>query len=509
MKLRSKILLIIIPIILIGTMFLGWWHYLTASTALIEYNKNYINSQLTNYVNNEVKSRYQLLHKNGLNIVPSFTKSYQQEALNAAVEIASRSKGDFLIMNNSGQILKASGIFLEPEIGKKIDRIIVQDKTLELSYKNTDIMHQHVAFIPWGWDIIYGLHDELFKKTSTDIRNQTLIVAGILTIIVIIVTVFLLNRFILVPLFRLKDFSQNLMQVHPLKKTPLNSRDEIGELSTTMVEMAKVINMTQENLQLKVEQQTEELNKTAEAYRLSNVELQRFAYAISHDLQEPLRMVRSYLQLLTKRYQGKLDDDAQEFITYAVDGANRMSLMMEGLLQFARVESQGEPFALIDCEEVLNSTLLDLKLLIDEKNAQIKYEKLPKICADYHQLERLFQNLISNAIKFCQSSQPEITISVQSEPNLWHFSVKDNGIGIPSDKIDHVFSMFGRLHTRNEYPGSGIGLAVSKRIIERHGGTIWVTENKDSLQENETSQGCTFHFTIHKQINNMLTEVIP
>jgi len=238
----------------------------------------------------------------------------------------------------------------------------------------------------------------------------------------------------------------------------------------------------------KRKQAEEKLRKMTEELERSNKELEQFAYIASHDLQEPLRMVASYAQLLAKRYKGKLDSDADEFIDYAVDGANRMQRMINDLLTYSRVGTRDKPFVPTDCELVLNYVMTNLQVLIKERSAKVTHDTLPTIMADEFQLIQLLQNLISNAIKFCDKESPRIHISAEKKTEEWLFSVRDNGIGIDSQHVERIFQIFQRLHGRDEYPGTGIGLAVCKRIVERHGGRIWV--------DSEQSKGSKFYFTI-------------
>ena len=226
---------------------------------------------------------------------------------------------------------------------------------------------------------------------------------------------------------------------------------------------------------------------TAEMQR-SNNELEQFAYVISHDLQEPLRMVSSYTQLLAKRYSNKLDADADEFIAYAVDGAKRMQVLLHDLLEYSRVGTRGKPFTWVDCKEVVEQTIANLKIAIEESGASVTYDTLPAVMGDEGQLVQLFQNLIGNAIKFHREEPPCVHISAQRKQNVVAFSAKDNGIGIDPQYRQVIFEIFRRLHTREEYPGTGMGLSICKKIVERHGGHIWV--------QSQLGQGSTFHFTI-------------
>jgi len=235
-------------------------------------------------------------------------------------------------------------------------------------------------------------------------------------------------------------------------------------------------------------QAEEDLKKANDELARSNSELERFAYVASHDLQEPLRMVTSYVQLLERRYKDKLDGDAHEFIGYAVDGSNRMKVLINDLLAYSRVGTRGKEFVLTDCEAVLEHSLDNLKVTIVENQAEITHDQLPRVVADEVQLEQLFQNLIANALKFRGPETPQIHIGLARKEDNWIFSVKDNGIGIDPQYFDRIFIIFQRLHTRKKYEGTGIGLAVSKRIVERHGGRIWV--------ESQPGTGSTFYFSM-------------
>jgi len=220
----------------------------------------------------------------------------------------------------------------------------------------------------------------------------------------------------------------------------------------------------------------------------SNEELEQFAYVASHDLLEPLRMVSSYVQLLEQRYQDKLDQDANEFIHFAVDGATRMQTLINDLLSFSRVSTRGNSFQPTNVQDVLDQVCTDLQFVIADHQAQIIYKELPTIIADKTQLTQVFQNLIANAIKFHSDEQPLIQIDAIQQDKNWLFKVTDNGIGIDPKFTERIFVIFQRLHTRDQYPGTGIGLAICKKIIERHGGHIWFESNH--------SKGTQFLFTL-------------
>lgn len=235
----------------------------------------------------------------------------------------------------------------------------------------------------------------------------------------------------------------------------------------------------------------EELALHAKELARSNAELEQFAYIASHDLQEPLRMVSSYCQLLQRRYHGKLDADADDFIEYAVDGAKRMQVLINDLLEYSRVGTHGKPFESTDCSKVLEKALDNLKVSIQDCNAKIVENKLPVAIADQTQLVQVFQNLIGNAMKFRKGNEPKIVIDSRKQNGEWVFSVKDDGIGIETEFADRIFVIFQRLHNRKEYSGTGIGLAICKKIIERHGGRIWV--------ESAAGEGSTFYFTLPRR----------
>jgi len=220
----------------------------------------------------------------------------------------------------------------------------------------------------------------------------------------------------------------------------------------------------------------------------SNQDLEQFAYVASHDLQEPLRMVATYTQLLAERYRDKLDDNADKYIHYAVDGALRMQTLVQDLLAFSRVGRQGADLQSTDCNVVVETAVKNLQTTVVESGARVTNDPLPVVVANGSQLLQVFQNLIANAIKFRGSDPLAIRISASKQGKEWVFSVADNGIGIAPEQAESIFAIFKRLHTSAEYPGSGIGLSICKKIIERQGGRIWV--------ESETGQGSTFKFTL-------------
>ncbi len=246
--------------------------------------------------------------------------------------------------------------------------------------------------------------------------------------------------------------------------------------------------LRERHLQQKRKQAESELAQKVQELARSNAELEQFAYIASHDLQEPLRMVATYTQLLAERYRGKLDEQADKYIHYAFDGATRMQTLIQDLLAFSRAGRQEVTLSRTDCNLIVAQALQNLQVVLKESNAQVKCAALPAVMVNASQLAQVFQNLIANAIKFRGPEIPTIHISTERQGEEWFFSVADNGMGIAPEYCEDIFVIFRRLNTRNEYPGNGIGLAICRKIIEQHGGRIWVTSRE--------GYGSTFKFTL-------------
>ncbi len=242
------------------------------------------------------------------------------------------------------------------------------------------------------------------------------------------------------------------------------------------------------------------LEELTDDLELSNKALEQFAYVSSHDLREPLRMITSFLQLLKKRYDNDLDEDAHDFINYAVEGAKRLDMMLSDLLEFSKIGTQENEFKYLHSERIVEQVLSNLKILIHDNNACVSYDSLPIIYANEYQMVQLFQNLIGNSIKFHGNEDPKVHISVEKEDNEYIFAIEDNGIGIEKKHLEQIFTIFQRLHRRQQYDGSGIGLAISQRIVQEIGGKIWAVS--------APGVGSTFYFTIpiilKKNTDNMI-----
>ena len=281
---------------------------------------------------------------------------------------------------------------------------------------------------------------------------------------------------------RLADsFNQMLAGIQERDRSLVATNDTLNVQVAARMNAERGLRTLNEELEQRVKDRTTDLQR-------SNEELEQFAYVASHDLQEPLRMIVSYLQLLERRYGEKLDAEGRQFMDFAVDGGRRMQTLIQDLLAFSRVGTRTKPFQPVDLGHALAGALANLQVVIGETGATITHDTLPTVTGDATQLTLLLQNLISNAIKFRGKEPSKIHVSCERGAHEWHFGVRDNGIGIEPQYFDRIFVIFKRLHSREEYPGTGIGLAVCKKIVGRHGGQISV--------ESEPGKGSAFSFTI-------------
>jgi signal transduction histidine kinase len=324
-------------------------------------------------------------------------------------------------------------------------------------------------------------------------RRAALIVGGTMTAFMILmmwVGAEWLEGLILLPVERLRDGAMRIGQGDLAHRIEFVRQDEIGQVAVAFNQMAAEIATLYDDLDQKITERTAQLEEQTAELARSNAELAQFAYVASHDLQEPLRMVANYLQLVERRYSKELDQEAREFIAVAVDGAARMQQLIRDLLAYSRLGTRQDTRQPVAMQPILAQVLDNLQMAIQESGAVITADPLPTLTADPTQMGQLLQNLLTNAIKFRRTQSPVIHINSRQDRQRheWHFSVTDNGIGIDAEAFDRIFLIFQRLHTRSEYAGTGIGLAICKKIVDRHGGRLWV--------ESVVGQGSTFHFTI-------------
>jgi light-regulated signal transduction histidine kinase (bacteriophytochrome) len=269
--------------------------------------------------------------------------------------------------------------------------------------------------------------------------------------------------------------------MHRARERAIDRQIELEREAGVRVQAEEALRKAHDELELRVQERTAELAR-------SNAELQQFAYVASHDLQEPLRMVSNFTQLLAERYGAKLDDDAREFIAFAVEGATRMQTLVQDLLLLSRVGTRGRNLEVVRLAEPVDRAVANLEFAIEENGALVSYDDLPEVMADSLQMMQLFQNLIGNGIKFKGAEPPRVHISAVRDDKEWTVSVRDNGIGFEPQYADRIFAVFQRLHSRDEYRGNGIGLAICRKIVERHQGRIWA--------ESKPGSGTTFYFTL-------------
>jgi signal transduction histidine kinase len=337
---------------------------------------------------------------------------------------------------------------------------------------------------------VLGGHVKGDAVEAAAVAQQTLtLIIGLLVIAILITLVagFLIARSIASPLAGLTTAANRIAAGEMIDPPALQRRDEIGVLSTAVTRMVRSLRgLAEKERGLRVD--LAEHQRVQGELQRSNAELEQFAYVASHDLQEPLRMVGSYTGLIKRRYQGKLDSEADEFIAYAMGGVTRMQALINDLLTYSRAGRGDRPLEEIDAGQALARALDSLQTAIAEKKAVVSQGAMPLVVANPIQLTQLFQNLVGNALKFCKDGRPEIRVGAERQGSEWVFSVQDNGIGIDPQYRDRIFLIFQRLHKREEFEGTGIGLAICKKIVEQQGGRIWV--------ESEPGHGSTFKFTL-------------
>jgi signal transduction histidine kinase len=348
-----------------------------------------------------------------------------------------------------------------------------------------------------GWGLVAKIdYDEAFASVQKLKRLVLLVLIVVLFVVVLIAIV--ISQSISHPIKKLTIGAEKIGRGDLDYRVGTNSKDEIGQLSRTFDKMTHDLKETTAsrddlNREIAERKRTEDaLVRTGDDLKRSNKDLEQFAYVASHDLQEPLRAVAGFVGLLKKLYRHKLDGDAAEYIDLAVEGAERMLTLIHDLLTYSRVGTKGGAFVAMHMKDALDNALKNLQVAISETQTRITYDEMPEVTADTTQMTQLLQNLIANAIKFHGQKEPEIHIEAQRTGSEWVISVRDNGIGIEQQYYDRIFLIFQRLHTRSQFQGTGIGLAVCKKIVERHGGRIWV--------ESKPGQGSTFFFTVPARV---------
>ncbi|MBF0384440.1 MAG: HAMP domain-containing protein [Candidatus Omnitrophica bacterium] len=429
--------------------------------------------------------------------------------------------GESLIVQKTGKnkVIFLSPLRFDPKAILKKEVVLGQDEALpaqkaakgesgiglSIDYRGREVISCWRYLPSLGYGLVSKVDTEEAFASIGKIQKLIFFVF-ILTFIMVFIVAFSLAKSISDPIHELHKGTEIIGAGNLNHKVGKKSRDEIGQLSRAFDEMVGNLKMTtasKAELEEEVKQRKnaeENLKVAISDLERSNKELEQFAYVASHDLQEPLRMVTSYTQLLEKKYNDMLDDKGREFIHYATDGAKRMQNLITDLLQFSRVSTKGKPFVSCDASKCCENAIANLSVAIKESGAKIEANKLPKIIADEAQISSLFQNLISNSLKYRGEATPQIKISCAERPGEWLFFVRDNGIGIEREYHERIFVLFQRLHTREEYSGTGIGLAVCKKIVERHGGNIWV--------ESEIGKGAIFYFTIPKKQKRKIGEIL-
>jgi signal transduction histidine kinase len=338
-------------------------------------------------------------------------------------------------------------------------------------------------------ELVNSAEDLHTASHSLTLRRQKLaqtliLVTSILMIGLIALNLYQIRKTIVYPLQELSRGAEIIGGGNFDHVVETKNDDEVGKLSKAFNTMSERLSTSYNSLQSEIR----ERKRAEEDLLRSNKDLEQFAYIASHDLQEPLRNVASCMQMLDKKYKSKLDAKADQIIWHAVESVVRMKALILDLLAYSRLSTRGNPFQPTNCEEVLGQTLANLRPTIEETGAVVTYDPLPTVTGDFTQLLQVFQNLIGNAMKFRDQTPPKVHISAARGEDEWIFSVKDNGIGIEPQHLDRIFVIFQRLHKRTEYDGTGMGLAIVQKTVERHRGRIWV--------ESEPGKGTTFSFTI-------------
>ena len=317
------------------------------------------------------------------------------------------------------------------------------------------------------------------EKTISASSWSLIIIAVVAIMSSVAIVWFYIYNIIVTKLMYLSSVAKKLSKGSHDIPINMSGNDELSDIAQALGSI--------KNYSLKQKEQTKLIAEKSKQLQLSNDDLSQFAYVASHDLKEPLRMISSYVQLLSQKYSGQLSGDADQYINYAVDGCKRMKTLIDGLLMFSRVDSTNEEMVTVKIHDIIKDVLFELELQIKETNTKILWDKLPDVLASPSQIRTVFRNLISNSMKYCERDIPQIEISATQSDQHVTISIKDNGIGIDERYKNKIFTIFSRLHSREKYPGTGIGLSITKKIIDRHGGNIWL--------DSEPDKGSIFYFT--------------
>jgi signal transduction histidine kinase len=346
-----------------------------------------------------------------------------------------------------------------------------------------------------GWGLVAKIDIEEAFADVANLKKLVFIILAVVLILVAIIT-FSVSRSITLPLKKLSEGAVIIGRGNLDHRVGTNLKDEIGQLSRSFDKMTRDLKETtasRDDLNKEVAERKraeEALQEAAADLQRSNKDLEQFAYVASHDLQEPLRAVAGFIGVLKKNYKDKLDAEAIEFIDWSVEGAERMQTLINDLLAFSRVGTKGGAFAPMNMKDAFDRAVKNLHAAIADSDALVTFDgdTMPDVVADATQMTQVLQNLVANAIKFRGADRPRVVVGAHRQDASWVISVADNGIGIEPQYYDRIFLIFQRLHTRSQYPGTGIGLAVCKKIVERHGGKIWI--------ESKHGEGSTFYFSI-------------
>lgn len=411
-------------------------------------------------------------------------------------QFQSGDSGESYLMDRNGSLITESRFTgewkilefkLKSDILERAKQGVQSISTYE-SYRGKQVFGTYQLVNSGKWITINEIErDEVYRSFNQQLMVMIIIICIVLTFGFIVML--RISFHIEYPVHHL------LRGVQRLKQGDYHYKIDYSGMKSAPVELLQLCEAFNQ-MSLNIEDNELELKRQKEELASSNAELEQFAYVASHDLQEPLRMVASYVQLLAKRYQGKLDQDADDFIHYAVDGSQRMQNLINDLLVFSRVGTKGKELKSVDFEVVLQHVLTNLQHAIQESNSLVTHDPMPTLMADSTQMVQLFQNLVGNAIKFRDDKRaPVIHIGIKQQGNEWLFTVRDNGIGFDPKYRDRIFLIFQRLHNKTKYQGTGIGLSICKKIVERHGGKIWV--------ESEAGSSTTFYFTLPDRGENI------